>query len=179
MEALSTKEKAMKQKYTFILAALFSTNLLLGLEVGDYAPCVVLQDIQTNGQTINQCIRTRNQEGQHVILDFSLPECSDCAKNLPILAQLAGDTHVNSTTRVVLVSRDKEKIQQFLTTHKSEITFPVSLDTRQAAMRAYGVDAAPTIFVLDAKDTIVFKHVGVLSPAAVDTIKALVKASVP
>ena len=157
-----------------LVIAVMAAKSVFALEVGDFAPCVVLEDIQTNGKSINQCIRTPNQKGQAVILDFSLPECEDCAKNLPLLSQLAGDVHAVATTRVVMVSRDKAKIQNFMNLNKSSIQFPVSLDLKLQAMRTYGVDAGPTIFVLDSKNIILFKHVGILTDDAIAKIKALV-----
>ncbi len=156
-----------------LLSALVSLNVM-ALEVGETGPCVVLDDIQPSGETISQCLRTPKKKGEFVLLDFSMPKCEDCVENLPLLANLKKDIDATTTTRIVVMSRNAEDAQDFVAEHSGRIDAPFSLDTRLNAKGAYGVDAAPTMFVLNSRNKIIYKHVGILNEAEEAKIKSLV-----
>ena len=161
-------------RYAALFAIVLSTRGF-GLDVGETGPCVVLEDIQPDGSSIEQCIRTPKQKGDFVVLEFFTSKCDDCAANVGIVNTLAGDIAATATTRMVGSDRDAASLNQFLTEHHAQIVIPVSLDTEVNAMKAYGVNAMPTVFVLNSKNKILWKHVGVLSPADVAAIKTVVK----
>lgn len=156
------------------LAVLCLTSLAQALEVGQPSLCVVLQDKQPNGSFKQQCIRTRNHPGQYVFLDFAMPKCEDCLKNLPGVSAFARANRSVLTTRIVALSADKAEINEFIEKNKNLIDFPISFDLRGSAARAYGVDATPTTFVLDPSEKIIFKHVGILTDEDFDKIEALI-----
>ncbi len=158
-----------------VVCPMILSTLASALEVGDTGPCVVLEDIQTNGQVIEQCIRTPRKKGQFIIIDFFHPKCDDCLENLQKLSTLANDVFVTATTRLVGSDRNETQLRAFLDEHKAKISVPVSIDTGLRAMRAYGVNAVPTVFVLNSRNKILFKHIGALTISDVEAIKALVK----
>lgn len=163
------------KRFFAVLCSMALSTFATALEVGDTGPCVVLEDIQTNGQVIEQCIRTPRKKGQFVIIDFFHPKCDDCLANLEKLSALANDVFGTATTRLVGSDRNEAQLRAFLDEHKAKIIVPVSLDTRLQAMRAYGVNAVPTVFVLNSRNKILFKHIGALTSAEVEEIRALVK----
>lgn len=158
----------------FLLAMLLAFPAL-ALEVGDTGPCVVLEDIQPSGTSKNQCIRTPKKKGDFVILEFFHPTCEDCLTNLPILDRLALDVERTATVRLIGVERQKQDLLDFIDGHDSEINVPVSLDLKSAAANTYGVVAVPTLFILNSKHKIIYKHLGALGDEAVAAIKKAVQ----
>ncbi len=145
------------------------------LEVGQFAPCVVLEDIQADGSSKEQCIRTPLHKGQFVLIEYFSPKCDDCIENLPKLDELAAEISLKATTRLVGEDKDKQALLDFIHEHKGHINGPVSLDLEHQAAKAYGVTSVPVLFVLNNKNYIVYKHQGQLTPEATEAIKALVK----
>ncbi len=161
-------------RYATLFAIVLSTRGF-GLDVGETGPCVVLEDIQPDGSSIQQCIRTPKQKGEFVVLEFFTSKCEDCAQNVGIVNTLAGEIAATATTRMVGSDRDADSLGKFLQDHHAQIVVPVSLDLEVNAMKAYGVNAMPTVFILNPKNKILWKHVGVLSPEDVAAIKNVVK----
>ncbi len=144
------------------------------LEVGDAAPCVVLEDVQTDGSSIEQCIRTRPPGQKYVLIEFFSITCSACEANLPILSQLSADILGQAQVREVSIDKNRDSILTFLQAKKSLINFPVALDVDRDAKKSYGVTATPTIFVLDENNTVVYKSIGVFSQKQLNAIKSIV-----
>ncbi len=157
------------------IVVLASSHLASALEVGQQGPCVELDDVQPNGTTVNQCIRTREGHTTFALLEFFSTTCSDCAENLPKLSSLAASISATTTTRLVGIDRNASDTQSYIPKHKDLIQFPVAIDSDRDATDAYGVHATPTVFLLDAKNKIIFKHEGVFSADDITTIQDLVK----
>jgi peroxiredoxin len=145
------------------------------LEVGQQAPCVELKDVQTDGNTIEQCIRTRDSAHPYLLLEFFSTTCSDCEANLPKLSTLAAEISSTTQTRAVGINRDEAQIRTYVDGHRDLIRFPVALDYERAATRAYGVSATPTMYLLNSDNVVIYKLEDVLSEKTEDEIKALVK----
>jgi len=161
-----------------LLAFSFVTGLSRAnaLEVGEQAPCVVLNNIAPNGSESEHCIRQTNVKGQAKILEFFLSTCSDCAENLPIVSQLAASVAAVATTRLVGLDRSELALRSFVKDNHQLLNFEVALDTNREAKKAWDVVETPTTFVLDANNKVLFRHAGVLSPEDVSTIEHLVGA---
>ena len=84
-----------------------SLNPAHALEVGDAAPCVVLEQQQSNGTLTEGCIRDhlKPETQSFTLIDFSSIHCSVCEANLPALNQLATDIDPTTTTRKVTIDR--------------------------------------------------------------------------
>lgn len=135
----------------------------LALEVGETAPCVVLEQRLPNGSFADLCIRDHEQAQTHTIIEFFSITCSACAVNLPNVVQLGKELMPYATTRFVSIDRNREAILGYVASEASIQSFPVALDVERNARRAFDVVATPTLFVLDGENKVVFKHVGVLS----------------
>jgi len=170
-------EKPMNRVLLFIstLSLFLGAMPASALEVGEFGPCVVLEDIQVDGSSKEQCIRTPRKKGQFVLLEFFSPVCEDCIENLPALSELAADINARATTRLIGVDKSKQALLDFIHEHKANITVPVSLDTDRAAMKTYGVTSVPVLFILNSKNYIVYRHSGPLTPEAVEAIKKIVQ----
>jgi thiol-disulfide isomerase/thioredoxin len=151
-----------------------SSGQVLALEVGDAAPCVVLENVQPDGTSGDECIRVRDEGQKFTAIEFFSITCSDCARNYPIIEALSGEIEATTKIRFVSVDRSRNAILAFRANHPSIRNFTIALDTQRDARTAYGVVATPTLFILDANDVVVFKHQGVLTAIDVQTIKNLV-----
>ena len=153
---------------------LLKAQTALAIGVGDNAPCVILDNVAPNGTESTHCIRTTNAPGQYKILEFFSATCSDCAQNLPIVSGIAAQTTHTATTRLVSVDSDANLVKNYIKGNLNLIHFEVALDLQGNASMAYGVYETPTTFVLDPKNTVVFRHDGILSQQDVQQIETLV-----
>ena len=147
------------------LSATIATTLMLGsmafaLDVGQSAPCVVLDHTQ-NGVDSSHCIREPQVEGRPVLIEFFSITCSDCMKNLPRVKALAQALQGQATVRLISIDRDVNKVREYIQANK--IDLEVAFDSNRDARKAYGVSVTPTLFILDQENTIAEKHTGVLS----------------
>lgn len=165
----------MRSLFFALALSTFSILSAQAVEVGETAPCVELNNIAPNGSESFHCIRDTKAEGQYKILEFFSATCSDCAKNLPIVSNLAAELESEATTRLIGIDRDEGLLRNYLAGHKELISFDLALDTSRDAKRAYDVVATPTVFVLDPMNKVVFRSAGVLTDAQLAHIRALVK----
>lgn len=162
----------------FIITALFGLQAS-ALEVGDAAPCVVLDGQSANGSAVTGCIRDTIEPGQnHTIIDFFSIDCGTCKANMPALSALANEISQLATTRYVSIDRDVNRVKAFLkdSEYAKFLKFPVAFDFERDAKTAYGVVKTPTMFILDKEYNIVYKHSGALSAASIQEIKKVVGA---
>lgn len=148
----------------------------LALEVGDAAPCVVLDQILPSGETTEGCIRERAEGATHTVLEFFSITCGACEVNLPRVAKLSDELGPLATVRMVSIDRNAPAVNDWRLGKGDLIRFPIALDTGRDARRAYDVRVTPTMFILDATDTVVYKHEGVLSEGDRAQIRSLVGA---
>lgn len=170
----------MKQKQIKLLGlamgALLSAPHAFALNVGDDAPCVVLEQQLVSGEQVEGCIRDqlKPETQEFTLLDFSSIYCSTCEANLPTLSQLALDIDATTTTRKVTIDRSKEAVKEYLEEKGELITFPVAFDTDRDAKAAYHVVSTPTLFILNKENKVIYKHRGLLKDEDVREIKELV-----
>ncbi len=149
----------------------------MALEVGENAPCVVLEQRLADSSMAEKCIRDREPGQSHTLIEFFSTTCSACAMNLPNVVSLGNELAPFATTRFVSIDRDRQSTLSYVFNNQVGIqAFSVALDVERDAKAAYNVRATPTMFVLDANNNVVYKHVGVLSPADMAAIKNIVKA---
>jgi thiol-disulfide isomerase/thioredoxin len=150
-----------------VATVLFTSGFAFALDVGQTAPCVVLDQTQ-NGVDSTHCIRDTQVEGRPVLIEFFSITCSDCMKNLPNIKQLAKRLQGQATVRFVSIDRDEAKVRAYIA--KNQIDIEVAFDTNRDARKAYGVSVTPTLFLLDQENTIQNKHTGVLSTDDINEI---------
>lgn len=159
---------------SLLLSAFAFTQEAKAIQVGEEAPCYVLNHISPNGADSEHCIRDAGK-GQAKILEFFSTTCSACAENLPLVSGLAKRLDGRAVTRLVSIDRNEQQVRTYVKAKSDLIRFEVALDSNKEAYRAYDVIHTPTVFVLDSKDKVLFRHQGVLSVADLKTIENLVE----
>src|SRR4051812_17210280 len=118
----------MTKSITALFALLFSFNVF-AFEVGETAPCVVLQGVNPGGAKVSGCIRDPLKPNQQFTLIefFSIADAAS-REDLPLLSRLADDLDRNATVRVVTIDADTAAVKAFLNAQKSLVNFPVAFD---------------------------------------------------
>lgn len=161
---------------TALLATAFSGQVY-ALEVGDGAPCVVLNGVSAEGDAVRGCIRdTIDPKHTHTIIDFFSIYCSTCKKNIPAMNQIAADLKASATVRFVSIDPKEDKVKAFLNSAeiKKFVNFETAFDVDRDAKAAYGVRVTPTTFILDSNNDVVYKHSGLITEEDVAEIKTII-----
>lgn len=167
----------MIKKGLMILGFILMSVSSQALEVGDEAPCVVLEHIQTNGQSSEHCIREPEFANKPIVLDFFSIYCRDCINSFPILNQMANETHGMATYRGIAVDRNQDKVKSFIEKNPDLIIHEVALDSARVATQAYGIFYTPTVFVIGTDNKILFKHEGSITDEIVVQIKQIIQSA--
>lgn len=85
----------------------------LALEVGEQAPCVVLEQKLPDGMMVERCIRDHEATQTYTIIEFFSITCGACAVNLPNVAALGNELVPFATTRFVSIDRDRAPFRLF------------------------------------------------------------------
>jgi thiol-disulfide isomerase/thioredoxin len=96
-----------------------------------------------------------------VVLDFWATWCPPCREELPSIEKL----RVEFADQVTFLGVDDEEgstIKSFLNKHKYELT--VLMDQKRAIHRQYGVEAIPTVLIVDKNGVIRSHFIGSRSP---------------
>ncbi|MBI1762709.1 MAG: TlpA family protein disulfide reductase [Acidobacteria bacterium] len=150
----------MIQKKSQMLMALICTVFLAALTARAQEPTFQTVDGKTVG--------VPELRGKVVVLSFGATWVPLAAKELPALQKLA-DRYAPRGVQIYWVSVNSAKAggKNFMTdadlaafADKRGLHAPVLRDPEQAAYRAYGVDALPTIVILGKDGRVVRKHVG-------------------
>ena len=105
-------------------------------------------------------------EGKVTVVDFWATWCAPCRYSMPKVQQLwreyqpRGVELYSVDTDDAAPDRDQQ-VREFLS--RNGLTFPVVLDDGTAS-GAFGVASLPTMLLVDQSGTVVWKHVGSLSP---------------
>jgi len=168
------RESKMKSFLFALPIFFFGTLQAVALDVGQTGPCVVLNDIQPDGQEIQECIRTRDASQKFTLIEFFSIACDDCQVNLPIVSDLTPAIVATTKTRLVATDTDEAAVRTYLKEKGAAlIQMPVALDSLKQAVRAYDVLVTPTMFLLDSHNQIIFKHEGILTDVELAQIKQL------
>lgn len=162
-------------KHLLALLVLTAGFTAQAIELGETAPCVVLEHYQTNGQSAEHCIRDKRETQTHTLIEFFSITCSACKENLPRITAVAAQVENVATTRLVSIDRNIEQVRNYISANRQNYPFEVAFDFERDAKRAYDVTSTPTLFVLDQNNAVVFKHEGVLSNADMNEIVKIVK----
>ena len=101
--------------------------------------------------------------GQPLIVNFFASWCTPCQQETPLLSKFYRTEH----GRVALVGLDENDVagSALSFTRGHGVTYPVGWDPEVIAASAYGVDALPQTFFLNASHHIVDRVFGALTPA--------------
>jgi cytochrome c biogenesis protein CcmG, thiol:disulfide interchange protein DsbE len=113
--------------------------------------------------------------GKPLIVNFFASWCTPCQQETPLLAKFYRAEH----GRVALVGLDENDVagsaQSF--THAHDVSYPVAFDPEVIAATAYGVDALPQTFFLNASHHVVDRVFGALTSADISKGIALATGS--
>jgi thiol-disulfide isomerase/thioredoxin len=114
------------------------------------------------GQSGKQ-ISLSDYAGQPLIVNFFASWCTPCQQETPFLARFYHSEH----GRVALVGLDENDAAGSAVsfTRARGVSYPVGFDPDTIAASAYGVDALPQTFFLNASHHIVDRVFGALTPA--------------
>ena len=110
--------------------------------------------------------------GRVVVVDFWTFACVNCLRTLPHLRALhdryrdEGLTVVGVHTPEFAFERDPGNVRDAVA--RLGVTWPVALDTRYRTWSAWGVQAWPTLLVVDRQGRVVWQQVGEGGEAAID-----------
>ena len=113
--------------------------------------------------------------GRPLIVNFFASWCTPCQQETPLLAKFYRAEH----GRVALVGLDENDAagSALSFTRAHDVTYPVGFDPEVIAASAYGVDALPQTFFLNASHHIVDRVFGALTPADISKGIALATGS--
>lgn len=148
-------------KKTISLLILVLLFLLIGAgagfsaDVGDDAPAFVLTDVDRN-----YVFSKKTYGSGWLLIDFYATWCENCNAELPHVEELYADFK-DQGFDVFLMATDAEGLDVVVPFFKaSPTTVTVLIDKYQKATEAFGVEALPTMFLVNPESKIEYKTVG-------------------
>lgn len=147
-----------------IAASLLVALLLIVHAYSKYriAPRISFPNLQVT-DVLGAKVTLRPRPGQPLVVVFYASWCHDCARELPKL-HAAWFTNLNQVD-VALVT--DEGIQAMIG-YRNQHRYPFAFYTLMEPFDAYGIEAIPTVYVLNGKGEIIFSKVGDVNWAAVE-----------
>ena len=114
--------------------------------------------------------------GNAVVISFWGTWCPPCRKEFPELVRVQSE-HQQAGLRVVAVNgRDQERsiedVERFV--RAFPVSFPIALDKRGTARRAYRIVGQPTTVFIDSSGVVRKVHIGLIDPDGLDKGIALI-----
>lgn len=126
------------------------------------APAFALKDL--NGQAVSQ----ENFKDKVTLLNFWYPSCPGCVSEMPKIIKMAHDYEGKADFQVIGISLPYDPESSVRTyVERYQLPFTVAIDTDGSTGRAYGVQAAPSTFLVDKQGRIYKSYVGEPEFAAV------------
>lgn len=128
------------------------------LQMKAQLPSLSLKDIEGSTVITNQL----GNDGKPVIISFFATWCKPCLRELNAISEVYEDWQEETGVKLIAVSIDEGansfKVKPLVIAQGW--TFPVWLDTNKEFMRAMQVNMVPSVFVLDGKKNIIYRHTG-------------------
>lgn len=112
----------------------------------------------------SEALDLKRLRGHVVVVDFWTFGCYNCRNTLPALKQLDDSYRERGLTIIGVHAPEFDREKQLENVRREVaslgIRYPVVTDNNYDTWRAYGVEAWPTVFILDRQGRIRFTHVG-------------------
>ena len=143
------------QNYLVISSKEFGERMrtAISLNIGQKAPDWLLPLVSEGS------IQISNLKGSLVLLEFWFPYCDACVQAIPYINNIY-DTYQQKNLKVYGIEftrNDKIELDNYI--KKQEIKYPTLIKGQEVA-KNYGVNAAPTFFLIDKKGFIIYSSVG-------------------
>ncbi|MBI9108032.1 MAG: TlpA family protein disulfide reductase [Spirochaetales bacterium] len=138
-----------------IFLLISASGPLFAVEVGENAPAFVLTDIDKNYVFSKKLYGTG-----WVLVDFYATWCENCNEELPYIEELYDD-FADSGFQAMLLATDDEGhsvVKPYFASAPTTLT--VLIDKYKKAVGSFGVQALPSLFLVDPDGKIAFKSVG-------------------
>lgn len=148
------------------------------ISISGYAklPSFDLKNIE--GETINTS--TLSNDGKPMIISFFATWCKPCLRELGAINEVYADWQEETGVKLIAVSIDQgqnaNKVKPLVDGNDWE--YEVLLDPNSDFKRAMEVQSVPSIFIIDGKGEIVYRHNGYITGGEeelIEKIRALVK----
>ncbi len=148
-------------KTLIILSFLLSFNIF-SAEVGDKLECTKLDELTPSGKIVNNCIGDKKSVQKYTIIEFMSVMCRPCVSMLPMISRLGKEVEEIATVRLVSIDTNDSIINTFLDNpeYSKFLTVPFAFDRERVAMRKLKIKYTPTLFVINDKNEIIYKHIG-------------------
>lgn len=104
--------------------------------------------------------------GQKVILNFWASWCAPCRAEMPDFERIHREYGDRATVLGINIQEDRQTIERFL--HEVPVSYPILLDPKGAAVRAYRVIAQPATYWIDEQGRIVEQKFGAYTRAELE-----------
>jgi peroxiredoxin len=111
-----------------------------------------------NSEDTSDHLTLANLKGKVVVLDFWATWCGPCRIAIPQLEQLVHEYKGKNVEFVGISTDPSSKVAEFR--EANDVNYPMYLDTDYEAMKGFGVENIPHIFILDKKGAIVYSEEG-------------------
>lgn len=134
-------------------------------------PVVQLKDL--DGRTVSTT--SFLEEGKPVIISFFGTWCKPCLRELDAIQEVYEDWHeeTGATLYAISINEGSDAFKVKPVVHAHGWDFPVLLDTTTDLKRAMGVQAVPSVIVLDGKGKVIYRKTGYVEGGEADIIKAI------
>ena len=160
---------AARHKFVSVVATLCVAGSIVGVALAGSASGQPAQPAEVAAPPFSlpalghssQQVSLSHYASQPLIVNFFASWCAPCQRETPLLAKFYRTEH----GRVALVGLDENDVigsaKSF--THAEGVTYPVGWDPQLSAASAYGVQALPQTFFLDARHRIVDRIFGAVT----------------
>lgn len=108
---------------------------------------------------------------EYLILEFILPSCSACHRNVSQIKKLEGQAQGYAHSRIISLRGINDTLP-FI--QRYAISTEVALDSNSQAKRLFGVRGVPAVVVLDQFNQIVYQTAGYLDDAKISDIISII-----
>jgi len=109
-------------------------------------------------------------DGKVILLDFWASWCAPCKASFPAMDEIYQD-YKDQGFVILAVSVDNTAKAYKKFADKSEVTFPLMLDTEKKLVSTAEIEAMPTSFLIDKKGIIRSVHKGYLGKKTIETYR--------